>query len=667
MRADSRHLACNLQGLFDFGTLSGLSDGELLERAARSGRSDARLAEAAFEVLVMRHGPMVLRVCGLHLSQSSDIDDAFQATFLVLAHRRASIRRPDSVASWLFGVANRVAARARVDAVRRGQFEKSSIRINGVESAQSLSSEDAIERGEINSLVREEVRRLPDRYREIIVLCFWEGLTQEEAATRLGYPIGTVRSRSARARDLLRTRLSRRGLSPNSMALTGIILAEDPAMTLGVVSKLSSSLVLSTVRTCAAVASGLPIRKAASGGILILAESIIRSVTMIKIKLVMLTSAMVGLGFLASGHGGQETGKPESQAQNEASLFELPKSESEARRGASPFDVRPKPAPPEQVSDASKAVESQERSDFSPKRTAKSKEAAAASRKDESSRERPDLKARRVTREELADTSKTPGGSKSDYIIEAPDLIVVEVLDALPGRPITGERLVRPDGKISLGFYGEVYVEGLTIVEAKEKVIKLLQKFLDDEILGLKAEGPDGKVIALDPKESDRVFVDVAGYNSKFYYLQGELAAPGRYHITGNETVLDAISLGGGLTHMANRMEATLYRKPVNGKPPEKLSVNLEEVLMGSDLSTNYQIHAGDRLVIRTNPSLLNTASNQQANHPDSATQSDHAKSRIPETLSETIRNLDQRVRELDQQLKLLDRKLDRILERKVR
>ena len=124
--------------------------------------------------------------------------------------------------------------------------------------------------------------------------------------------------------------------------------------------------------------------------------------------------------------------------------------------------------------------------------------------------------------------------SMPDYVVEPPDLIVVEVLEALPGRPISGERLVRPDGKISLGFYGEVYVAGLTLPEVKEKIILHLRKYLHDEVLGLikvddepATRSPIPRRMStseIEPRDSDRVFVDVTAYNSKNYYVLGDVA-----------------------------------------------------------------------------------------------------------------------------------------------
>ena len=111
----------DIQTLFDTGTAAGLSDGQLLERF--QSRRDAT-AEAAFEVLVLRHGPMVLRVCRNVLHDPNDAQDAFQATFLVLVRHCGSVRKRDSIGSWLYGVASRVAARARVEAARRRSAER---------------------------------------------------------------------------------------------------------------------------------------------------------------------------------------------------------------------------------------------------------------------------------------------------------------------------------------------------------------------------------------------------------------------------------------------------------------------------------------------------------------------------------------------------------------
>jgi polysaccharide export outer membrane protein len=195
------------------------------------------------------------------------------------------------------------------------------------------------------------------------------------------------------------------------------------------------------------------------------------------------------------------------------------------------------------------------------------------------------------------------------YVIEPPDILLVEVLEALPGRPIFGERLVRPDGTISLGFYGDVYVAGLTINEAKEKIIAHLRKYLMDEPLGLiKEDEETGEFIAVPPAESNRVIVDVAAYNSKYYYVQGDVGAPGRLPITGNETVLDAVQFAGGLMPTAAPQNVRLVRPAPPGACCEQvLPVNLSAIINAGDPTTNYQLMPGDRLMVYRDPIVRGT------------------------------------------------------------
>ena len=199
--------------------------------------------------------------------------------------------------------------------------------------------------------------------------------------------------------------------------------------------------------------------------------------------------------------------------------------------------------------------------------------------------------------------------SMPDYVVEPPDLILVEVLEALEGRPISGERLVRPDGKITLGFYGEVYVAGLTIPEVKEKIVLHLKKYLNDNILGLYEEDPKtGKPIPVDPKDTDRVFVDVTAYNSKNYYVLGDVGAPGKLPITGNETVLDAIQYAGGLMPTAAPQNIRLVRPAPPGACCEQLlPVNIAAITSGGDPTTNYQLMPGDRIVVYRDPIVRTT------------------------------------------------------------
>jgi polysaccharide biosynthesis/export protein len=159
---------------------------------------------------------MVLHVCRAVLSDPHEAEDAFQATFLVLASRARSIRSGDSVGSWLHGVALRVASRARSSASRRRYHERRRAemtrnRIDGAHECPSLNADLA-------RVLQEEIGRLPEKFRAAVVLCYLEGLTHEMAAGQLGCPVGTVRSRLATARERLKRRLTRRGLAPATAA-----------------------------------------------------------------------------------------------------------------------------------------------------------------------------------------------------------------------------------------------------------------------------------------------------------------------------------------------------------------------------------------------------------------------------------------------------------------
>ena len=196
-----------------------------------------------------------------------------------------------------------------------------------------------------------------------------------------------------------------------------------------------------------------------------------------------------------------------------------------------------------------------------------------------------------------------------DYVVEPPDIITVAVLEALPGRPITGEHLVRPDGRISLGFYGEVFVAGLTIQEIKEKVVLHLREYVSDEVLGLVRTNPNtGKPEAVPPAETSRTFVDVTSFNSKVYYVLGDVGTPGRLPITGNETVLDAIYYAGGLIPTASVPNIRLVRPAPPGACCEQLlPVNLAAIQNAGDSTTNYQLMPGDRLVVYRAPIVRTT------------------------------------------------------------
>jgi RNA polymerase sigma factor (sigma-70 family) len=296
LRGASRGALFNqLERLFGQGTTVGSSEGELLERFVTGND------EVAFEALVARHGPMVLGVCRHLLRDPNDVDDAFQATFLVLIRKAGTLRRCDLLGNWLYGVAYRVAARARALSARRNSRLAS-----GHDSVEGLTNQ---ERGpdvgrdhamhlEQGPWLHQEVSHLPEKYRVPIVLCYFEGLTHDEAALRLGWPLGTVKGRLARARDLLRRRLTRRGVTLSAAAL-GSHLAVIEAK-----AAVPASLRLTTLEAAHALACEVGASLARSSAVSLpvsaLVEGVLHTMIANQIKSVVLSSLLV-IGTVATG------------------------------------------------------------------------------------------------------------------------------------------------------------------------------------------------------------------------------------------------------------------------------------------------------------------------------------------------------------------------------
>ena len=179
------------------------SDEQLIDQFLTGQKEDS---ESAFETLVKRHGPMVLGVCRHVLRRDQDAEDAFQATFLVLARKAGTIHNREILGCWLYEVAYRTAIRARQRRAR------STPRMEIQEVAESHSGpENAASRNELRLLLRAEVDGLPAKYRSLVLHTYMEGKSNEQVARLLRCPVGTVKGRLSRARDLLRARLSRRG------------------------------------------------------------------------------------------------------------------------------------------------------------------------------------------------------------------------------------------------------------------------------------------------------------------------------------------------------------------------------------------------------------------------------------------------------------------------
>ncbi len=265
-------------GLLRGGTVAGWSDADLLERfRTREGE----VAELAFAALVERHGTMVLRTCRAALGHlaTSQADDAFQAVFLVLARRAGSLRAGDSIGPWLRQVALRVCRNARRVAERRASHEMASAR-DGLESRSEHPSDGWPE-------LHEELHRLPSRFREPLALCYLDGLTHDQAAARLGWPLGTVRSRLARGRERLKAALLRRGVSP-AVALSLHLPRLSPLASALVPHSLRETTIRNAVRLGRDASTALP------AGLALLVGEGIRQTTLPGIKL-MLTLATAGL------------------------------------------------------------------------------------------------------------------------------------------------------------------------------------------------------------------------------------------------------------------------------------------------------------------------------------------------------------------------------------
>jgi RNA polymerase sigma factor (sigma-70 family) len=245
-----------IQRLFSDGSSTGLSDTQLLDRFA------TQRDEAAFAAIVTRHGPMVLAVCRGVLRDSVDAEDAFQATFLVLARKARSTWVDGQLGGWLHKVAYRIAVRASAVAARRRVIER---RVS--ELAAVRCSDDETD-DELRPALHEELARLPAQIRLPIVLCYLEGRTHMQAAAELRCGEATLRRRLAQARERLRERLARRGFAPASAAFTVELAIAARAAVPPVVARMTIRAVL-RVAAGEAVATGgrCPRREPHSRGI----------------------------------------------------------------------------------------------------------------------------------------------------------------------------------------------------------------------------------------------------------------------------------------------------------------------------------------------------------------------------------------------------------------
>ncbi len=282
--------------IYEGSSVLGLSDRQLLERF--TARRD-EMGEVAFAALVTRHGPMVLHVCRQLIPDRHHAQDAFQIVFMVLARNALSIRDPNLLASWLYGVALRTARKAKFRLTRERNREEASA-MSGLDSRPVVDSTipsalATVIASEQAQALHDEIDRLPRTFRSAIVLCYIQGFTVEDAARWLEWPPGTVRSRMFRAREKLRRALTRRGIIVPTTGLAAFLLPRPAS------AEVTSALCEATARVAIAFAAPEAAARSVSATKWTLAEEVLRSMVVKKLKF--LASALLALGAIAAGAG----------------------------------------------------------------------------------------------------------------------------------------------------------------------------------------------------------------------------------------------------------------------------------------------------------------------------------------------------------------------------
>jgi RNA polymerase sigma factor (sigma-70 family) len=300
-------------------TTEALSDREQLDRFL------ARRDEAAFAALVRRHGPMVLGVCRRLLRHDQDAEDAFQAVFLILARRADAIRKRESLASWLHGVARRVAGKARAQAIQ----QPAPVRPELEPEMSQREPPDEVSWRELCAVLDDELARLPASCRAALVLCYLQGRTQDEAALQLGWSKSTLRRRLEQGRLLLGARLTRRGVSLPAALGAALLIDRAAAATV------PCGLLGPTVRAAlgwtadrAAVTAEIPARAAA------LADGVLRTLAVSRVKLTTAVLLMAGVLAAAAGLLAGQTPAPPPAGKQAGAPAPAAREEARAKAGA---------------------------------------------------------------------------------------------------------------------------------------------------------------------------------------------------------------------------------------------------------------------------------------------------------------------------------------------
>jgi RNA polymerase sigma factor (sigma-70 family) len=330
-----------LDRLFREGSLVGLGDSQLLERYL------TRRDPAAFETLLNIHGPMVLALCRRILRDPCDVEDAFQATFLVLVRKAPAIRDRTLLSNWLYGVAFRVATRARSNTLRRRNREMTGSNLEPAVDA------DAPDSSGLGPALDQELSRLPGKFRAPLVLCYLRGQTHDQAAEELQCPVGTVRSRLARGRDLLKRRLTRRGFAP-----TAALLGTGSSLPVRLLTEaVPPPLVGATVEAALASSTFTTIQAGAvSASVLALTQGVLTSMKLAPLKWIGLAALTTGLsvgGVVAISHARPQSARAGGDPGHPVIRAAVPQEATSPQRGA---NVRAAPIS-ESTDDAEKEIE----------------------------------------------------------------------------------------------------------------------------------------------------------------------------------------------------------------------------------------------------------------------------------------------------------------------
>ncbi len=311
----------DLHTLFDSGAVGILSNGQLLERFL------AHRHEADFAILVERLGPMVWGVCRRVLRDHHDAEDAFQATFLVLARKAASILPREKVGHWLYGVAYQTARRARVHRTKRQLRERASTERPDPEAPSQPPHDERLEH------LDRELNRLPEKYRIPILLCDLQGQTHQQAAAQLGWPIGTVSGRLSRARSLLARRLNPRGSALPAGSLAGLLALESAS------AKMPLHLITSTAHAACLMAAGRALSAGlVSAQVTALFSEVLNAMWFSKLKLGALALIAVslsgaGVSVLMPALGPSAVGQEPEESKKPASARESAETDQERIQG----------------------------------------------------------------------------------------------------------------------------------------------------------------------------------------------------------------------------------------------------------------------------------------------------------------------------------------------